>query len=183
MASEEVLSSKEKQVLDSQRELLWLKRQIHQYEEEDKAEKAVIPEEASRADIIDTMPLYRAHINEMRGELDILTQYNNSKETLLEALNESHYAIKALYPERSDHHDMEIKKLTQDLIDQRDELVLQFFLVQKELEARKNELTKLQHQVLQQHETNRGHMEKIKELKEIQLDPARRGQVEELKQS
>jgi peptide methionine sulfoxide reductase MsrB len=55
--------------------------------------------------------------------------------------------------------------------------------VQKELEARKNELTKLQHQVLQQHETNRGHMEKIKELKEIQLDPARRGQVEELKQS
>lgn len=179
----EILTAKEKLLLDSQREIDWLKRQIEQFEEEDQVEKATIPQRFSREDFLATYPVYQAHINELRGELDILTQYNTSKETLLEAINESHFALKALYPERTDHYDTEIKKLTQDLINQRDALITQFFTIQHVIEEKKTALIEKQRELMHQYEVNRETMSKIVEFTELRVDPMREEELKGLRET
>jgi hypothetical protein len=165
-----ILSNKEKQLLNSYREIQWVKRRIAQLEEEDKADKLDIPDTATAENIKESAILYKQHINEMRSELDMLTQYNKSKEAITTVIDEHHLAIKALYPEPTDHHHMELKKTTEEYINKRDDLVLEFFSVLKTLDEKKLEYTRLQRLVIQEHLRNKDTVQHIKALQVEQVD-------------
>ncbi|CAO3652068.1 unnamed protein product [Mucor hiemalis] len=109
-----ILSKKEQQVLDSQREIAWLKRQIKQFEEENQAEEAVIPNSATLENVQDSLNVYREHVNKMKSELNVYVQYNKSKEEATKAVDEQHFTLNALYPAPSNHHNMKLKKATED---------------------------------------------------------------------
>lgn len=161
-----ILSKKEQQVLDSQREIAWLKRQIKQYEEENQAEEAVIPESATLENVQDSLNVYREHVNKMKSELDVYVQYNKSKEEATKAVDEQHFTLDALYPAPSDHHKMKVKKATEDLINKRDKMTTQILKLLEEYNQHKLELTQLQKDIIQQHITNRQLLKDIHTLKE-----------------
>lgn len=161
-----ILSSKEKQVLDSQREIEWLKRKIQQLTEEDCSEEVSIPDSATKENVQDSLSIYKDHVNKMKSELDVYIQYNKSKEEAIKVINEQHHTIDALYPEPSNHHEMKKKKLIEDYINQRDKLVTECLNLLQEYNVHKIELTQIQKEIIQQHLTNREALTKIKSFKQ-----------------
>ncbi|KAI9247079.1 hypothetical protein EDC94DRAFT_366797 [Helicostylum pulchrum] len=150
-----ILTNKEKEVLAGHREILWLKRQIEQLEKEDEFVEPEIAEEADEENIKNGVKMYRSHINSMRVQLDLATLRNKNKEEIAKAIDEHYFTIKSLYTEPSDPLDRQIKKVTNDSIDQRDELVSRFMRALKELNENELELTNLQQETIKRHLENR----------------------------
>lgn len=99
MASTPVLTNKEKQVLDSQREIDWLRRHIDHYQ------RALAPEptesiDHSAEDLCNT-------IDRLRAELDVMTQFNLSRKCMTRNLDASYHTLNTLYAGPSDHDTME----------------------------------------------------------------------------
>lgn len=161
-----ILSKKEQKVLDSHREILWLKRQIGQLEQEDKFETQDIPEDTDQESIKEGINTYRSHINDMRVQLDLATLRNSKREEILKAIDEHYFTIKALYPERIGHHELEIKKTTEQYVNKRDELVTEFMNVLDALKEQKLELTQIQGDIIKQHLVNRQVMKRVTDLEQ-----------------
>lgn len=99
MASAPVLTNKEKQVLASQREIEWLRRQIDQYQ----SALAPAPTESNddaEQDLCNT-------IDRLRAELDVMTQFNLSRKCMTRNLDASYHTLNTLYAGPSDHDSME----------------------------------------------------------------------------
>ena len=112
----QLLTPKEKQVLDSQREIDWLKRQIEEYEQA--LEPAPEPDtmlstvrnmegDQENSNPVDTIELHKDVIDELREKLDVMTQFNLSKNSLTQAIDASHNVLKAFYPGNVDHDSFE----------------------------------------------------------------------------
>ncbi|KAL9553103.1 hypothetical protein MBANPS3_003446 [Mucor bainieri] len=153
------ITKKEKQLLDSQREIQWIKRQIEQIEQEERANeeahKYVIPDDATEEHVEESIQETRAKIDELKSEYDMLCQFNKSKEALVKAINHQHFTLEALYPKPSDHQSMEIKRATDEQINTRDDYVVQFMKTLKKINKKQRELTEIQQKIIRQHEENR----------------------------
>lgn len=161
-----ILSKKEQKVLDSHREILWLKRQIEHYEKEDQFEVQEIPEDVDEKSIKDGILTYRKHINEMKIQLDLATLRNKKREEIAKAIDEHYFTLKAIYPERAGHSEMEIKRITEQHVNNRDKLVSEFMHVLEELNEKKLELTKVQGDIIKQHLANRQVMQRVDDLQQ-----------------
>ncbi|KAL0137180.1 hypothetical protein V8B55DRAFT_1546146 [Mucor lusitanicus] len=163
------ITRKEKQLLDSQREIEWIKRQIEQIEQEERANqeahKYVIPQDATEEHVTESIQETKAKIDELKSEYDMLCQFNKSKEALAKAVDHQHFTLSALYPRQSDHESMEIKKATEEQINTRDEHVVQFMKTLKKLNKRQKELTEIQQKIMRQHEKNKDISAKVDTLR------------------
>lgn len=162
-----ILTKKEQKVLDSQRELLWLKRQVEQLEKEDKFEIQEIPERTDENDIKEGIKTYRSHINEMKVQLDLATLRNKKREEIAKANNEHYFTQKALFPGRVSHSELGIKKITEQRLNYRDELVSESLLVLQEIKEMQLELTKTRGDVIKHHLENREAMQRVNDLKQL----------------
>lgn len=163
------ITRKEKQLLDSQREIQWIKRQIEQAEQEERADqeahKYVIPLDATEEHVEESIQDTKAKIDELKSEYDMLCQFNKSKEALAKAVNYQHFTLEALYPKLSDHESMEIKKATEEQINTRDEYVVQFMKTLEKINKKKKELTEIQQKIMRQHEKNKDVSTKVETLR------------------
>ncbi|KAI9483365.1 MAG: hypothetical protein EXX96DRAFT_557943 [Benjaminiella poitrasii] len=163
------ISNKEKQILESHREIVWLKRRIRQLElDEDatiKTEETEIPDTISSEYIEESIDEYKRAIDELKYNLDTISQFNRDKEALSKSINSQHFTMEALYPKPDDHQQMQLKQLTQKQIDRRDALVVQFMQTLNELDEKKAELTQLQRKIMKQHEVNRELTTEVNSLK------------------
>ena len=155
------LSNKEKRVLESHREILWLKRQIKQLQYEENAEEISIPESATLENVLDSLNIYKDHINKMKVELDNHVQQNTTKNEAIRVVDEHNQVMEALYPEPTDHQARQLKQRTEDCIHRRDRLVSQFLRLVEEYNTHNVELTQIQREVIQRHRTNRQIMNDI----------------------
>lgn len=159
------ITRKEKQLLDSQREIQWIKRQIEAAEQEERANqeahKYVIPDGATEEHVEESIQDTKAKIDELKSEYDMLCQFNKSKEALAKAVNYQYFTLEALYPRQSDHESMEIKKATEKQINTRDEYVVQFMKTLKQINKKKKELTEIQQKIMRQHEKNKDTFTKV----------------------
>jgi DNA repair exonuclease SbcCD ATPase subunit len=153
------ITDKEKQILNSHREILWLKRQIERYEQDDKTltdfEESTIPETATDAHVEDSIEQFKQHIDRMRTNFDMVCQFNQTKDVVAKTLQNQHFTLQALYPERSDHHNMELKKVTEERINERDELASKFVALLHNLNKKKAALVQVQRNIMRQHQLNR----------------------------
>ncbi|GAN03883.1 hypothetical protein MAM1_0050c03339 [Mucor ambiguus] len=163
------ITRKEKQLLDSQREIQWIKRQIEQIEQEERANqeahKYAIPEDATEEHVEESIQETKAKIDELKSEYDMLCQFNKSKEALAKAVDHQYFTLEALYPKPSDHESMEIKRATEEQINTRDEYVVQFMKTLKQLNRKKKELTEIQQKIMRQHEKNKDISTKVETLR------------------
>lgn len=152
------LTSKEKQILDSHREILWIKRQIEQIQQNEKADleahKYDIPKDATEQHVEESIIETKLKIDELKNNYDMLCQFNKSKEALAKSVNNQHFTIEALYPKLTDHHNMEIKRATEEQINKRDKYVVQVMKMLAELNRKKAELREVQQKIMRQHEKN-----------------------------
>lgn len=100
MASTPVLTNKEKQVLDSQREIDWLRRHIDHYQ------RALAPPEQTESIDHSAEDLCNT-IDRLRAELDVMTQFNLSRKCMTRNLDASFHTLNTLYGGPSDHDTME----------------------------------------------------------------------------
>ncbi|KAG2200282.1 hypothetical protein INT47_000275 [Mucor saturninus] len=162
-----ILSKKEQQVLDSQREILWLKRQVEQLEKEDNFKIQEIPEGTDENKIKEGIKTYRTHVNEMKVQLDLVTLRNKKREGVAKAYDEHYFTLKALYPDRVGHTELEIKKKTEQLVNRRDELVSESLRVLEEIKEKQLGLTKIRGDVIKHHMENRDVMQRVNDLKQV----------------
>ncbi|KAI8636277.1 hypothetical protein BD408DRAFT_438051 [Parasitella parasitica] len=152
------ITKKEKQLLDSHREILWLKRQIETLEQEEKAdielEKYVIPPNATEDHIEESIQETKHKLDQLKDNYDMLCQFNRSKEALVKSVDNQYFTMEALYPKLTDHVTMEIKKATEEQINKRDMHVVQFMKTMAELNKNKAQLTEIQQKIMRQHEKN-----------------------------
>ncbi|PHZ11842.1 uncharacterized protein RHIMIDRAFT_238498 [Rhizopus microsporus ATCC 52813] len=161
------LTEKEKQILNSHREILWLQRQIEEYEQETEGEIDLA--EIATEELSDQVDQYNNHISTLRSQLDSLVQMNEIKERLLVNMDAHYFSVKALYPKLSNHHSNALKKSTEEKINQRDARVVEFMKLLQEFSAKKNELIQIQRKLIQQHIKNKEISKEIQELKEHEI--------------
>lgn len=196
MASAPVLTNKEKQVLASQREIEWLRRQIDQY----KSALAPAPTESNddaEQDLCNT-------IDRLRAELDVMTQFNLSRKCMTRNLDASYHTLNTLYAGPSDHDSMERRygyrsnvdmdtqpthrRLVTEKLEERDELTVVILRIVDQLKKARVQLAKTQAKVmgkpsaiswsplmidscaLDSHLTNRHLTESIQRTRERQLE-------------
>ncbi|KAI7849427.1 hypothetical protein BDC45DRAFT_540148 [Circinella umbellata] len=170
----QLLTPKEKQVLDSQREIDWLKRQIEQYEqaleptpEPDTMLSTVrdILDDEEHSNPVDTIEKHKDVIDELREKLDVMTQFNLSKNSLTQAIDASHNVLKALYPGNVDHDSFERSREIKIKINERDELTSLFLKGFEQLRKVKTELTQTQAKIIESHQENRELVQSIQDAK------------------
>ncbi|KAL0086684.1 hypothetical protein F4703DRAFT_1927546 [Phycomyces blakesleeanus] len=154
-SSQEILTSKERQILNSQREIDWLQRQIQKYEK-DFETPAPSTSNVSH-DVNEDLVRYKARVDELRSEVSAFSQFNLGKNHIVQNLEASHFTRQALYP------DMQVA------IDKRDALVVEFMKEFEELRAIKEQLSVVERQVLALHQENRQQMESIEMVTGIPL--------------
>lgn len=162
------LSKKEQQILDSHREIIWLKRQIEQYEKENTFQIQEIPEDTDSESIKEGIQTYRKHINAMRVQLGLATLRNKKRQEIAKAIDEHYFTTKALYPERTGHYELKSKKMTESQVNKRDDLVTEFMTLLNEFNQQESELTQLQGDIIKQHLMNRQIMDRITKLEQEQ---------------
>jgi hypothetical protein len=165
------LTDKEKQILNSHREILWLKRQIQRYEQEDKTlsecRASTIPEAATDAHVEESIEQFQQHIDTMRTNFDMVSQFNQTKDMITKTLHSQHFILQALYPERSDHQDMELKKSTEQRVNERDDMAAECVELLRQLNKKKTALIQVQRDIMKQHQLNRALTAKLDEMKEV----------------
>ncbi|KAI9364741.1 hypothetical protein BD770DRAFT_378896 [Pilaira anomala] len=166
------LTNKEQKIIDTHREILWLKRQIEEYEDEDKIELPEVSEETEE-NIKNGIDMYSNHINSMRVQIEIATLRNKNQEAILKALFERCFLRNALFS------DKEVKKY----INQRDKFVNKFMALYLTLKENTSELTKLQMESMQLHTENQERSRKVLELKREIDDIIMTGNTKGLHQS
>ncbi|CDS10440.1 hypothetical protein LRAMOSA03116 [Lichtheimia ramosa] len=142
MASAPVLTNKEKQVLASQREIEWLRRQIDQYQ----SALAPAPTESNddaEQDLCNT-------IDRLRAELDVMTQFNLSRKCMTRNLDASYHTLNTLYAGPSDHDSMERRRLVTEKLQERDELTVVILRIVDQLKKARVQLAKTQAKVMEQ---------------------------------
>lgn len=149
------LTNKEQKILDTHREILWLKRLIEEYEGEDNIELPEVLEETEE-DIKNGIDMYCNHINSMRVQMEIATLRNKNQEAIVKALFERCFLRNALFS------DKEVKKY----INQHDKFVNKFMELYSTLNENTSELNKLQMESLQLHAENQEWSRKVSELKQ-----------------
>ncbi|KAI8997720.1 hypothetical protein BDB01DRAFT_714207 [Pilobolus umbonatus] len=161
------LTNKEKKIVDSEREILWLKRQIEQYETESTPDKddIHIPAVATSEHVEESVNIYRTHINSVRLQLDILSQFNLTKDELTKNIDYQHFTVESLYPKQSAFSDTDRIQWIQDKIKERDELVVEFMNILNDLNQKKLQLNNVQKSIIDQHIVNREIVTRINESK------------------
>ncbi|EIE87987.1 hypothetical protein G6F46_010245 [Rhizopus delemar] len=167
------ITKKEKQILNSHREILWLQRQIEEYEQEEDPDFE-LPETITEQNIDEHLTQYSDHISELRSEVDLLAQLNQLKEKLASNIDAQYFTEKALYPKTSNQVNL-LDKLTEEKINERDAKVVEFFNLLKQFTVKKYELTRLQSELIQQHIKNK---ETIKEIQELKQNDFSKAQVD-----
>lgn len=155
MASSNILTAKEKQVLASQREIDWLERQIDRFQTalasppSTPSPSPSASEEPQESQIIhDAIQARKQAIDELRTQLDVMTQFNLSKEAMLRAIDASYYTLNSLYPKESDHDTMERHRQIREQIDIRDDIIVSIMQLLKSLRKTKNNLAQVQTRVI-----------------------------------
>ncbi|KAI9254453.1 hypothetical protein BDA99DRAFT_518447 [Phascolomyces articulosus] len=170
MQSNQLLTPKEKQVLDSQREIDWLKRQIQQYEQalEPAPEMETMLSAGRLEDLenLDPIESNKDVIDELREKLDVMTQFNLSKDALTEAIDATHNVLKSLYPGQVDHDSFERSRAVKIIIEERDNLTSLFLTGLEQLRKVKNELAQTQARIIESHQENRELVQSIRDIKE-----------------
>ncbi|KAL0079758.1 hypothetical protein J3Q64DRAFT_1254282 [Phycomyces blakesleeanus] len=166
-SSQEILTSKERQILNSQREIDWLQRQIQKYEK-DFETPAPSTSNVSH-DVNEDLVRYKARVDELRSEVSAFSQFNLGKNHIVQNLEASHFTRQALYPDSSDHARLMQSQPVQVAIDKRDALVVEFMKEFEELRAIKEQLSVVERQVLALHQENRQQMESIEMVTGIPL--------------
>ncbi|KAI9491858.1 hypothetical protein BDB00DRAFT_467870 [Zychaea mexicana] len=179
MQNHQLLTPKEKQVLDSQREIDWLKRQIQQYEQKLDSSpdlESMLSLKPSEED--NTIESHKETIDELREKLDVMTQFNLSKDSLTNAVDASHNVLRSLYRGLVDHDSFERSRAVKVKIDERDELTSLFLTGYEQLRKAKNELALTQAKIIDCHQENRELMQTLRDLKEQAMQ-----EMEQLEQS
>ncbi|KAI7879471.1 hypothetical protein K492DRAFT_208248 [Lichtheimia hyalospora FSU 10163] len=157
MESTAVLTNKEKQVLDSQREIEWLRRQIDQYQR-------ALATEPSESDNHTEHDLCNT-IDRLRAELDVMTQFNLSRKCLTRNLDASYHTLNTLFSGPSDHDSMERRRLVTERLQERDELTVLILRIVDQLKKARVQLTKTQAKVMDTHIINRQLVQAIQRVR------------------
>ncbi|KAL1928453.1 hypothetical protein VTP01DRAFT_2809 [Rhizomucor pusillus] len=171
--SNNLLSVKENQVLASQREIDWLERQIDRLQTALESSPLAEPPSTSGDDaqeIRDQIQARKEAIDDMRTQLEVTTQFNLSKESMLRVIDSSFHTLKSLYPEESDHDTMERHRRIREQIEVRDDIVVSIMQLLRSLRKTKNHLAQVQTKVIEHHQENRQLMKAIEEAKQQALD-------------
>ncbi|KAI9022308.1 hypothetical protein CLU79DRAFT_752143 [Phycomyces nitens] len=158
-SSQDLLTLKERQILDSQREIDWLKRQIEKYEND--LETPAAPTSTESHDVNEDLVRYKSRVEELRSQVNAFSQFNLGKNHIVQNLEASYFTRQALYPDSSDHAKIMQSQPIQAAIDKRDALVVEFLKAFEELRLVKDQLAALERQVLVLHQENRQQMESI----------------------
>ncbi|KAI9316444.1 hypothetical protein BX666DRAFT_243662 [Dichotomocladium elegans] len=164
-----IVSNKERQILESQREIEWLKRQIKNYEQimtEPSPDEQRTNEEPSVDQSNDPLIQQQSKIDRIRTDLEVITQWNLSKDLLTRNFDASHYILQTLYAKPSDHDTMERSRKVKDKIDERDMLTAEILKTLNTLSEIKRELAQTQKEILASHNENRQVMKNIHALME-----------------
>lgn len=193
LMSNNLLSVKENQVLASQREIDWLERQIDRLQTALESSPLAEPPSTSGDDaqeIRDQIQARKEAIDDMRTQLEVTTQFNLSKESMLRVIDSSFHTLKSLYPEESDHDTMERHRRIREQIEVRDDIVVSIMQLLRSLRKTKNHLAQVQTKVIgnfvgkeqkrdrrliytvpkEHHQENRQLMKAIEEAKQQALD-------------
>ncbi|KAG1439005.1 hypothetical protein G6F56_012444 [Rhizopus delemar] len=154
------LSQKEKQILASHREILWLERQIEEYEQETQVDFE-LPETVTQENLQENLAQYNYHISDLRSELDKTAHLVQLKEKLKVNMDAQYFSTKALYPQNNNKKEEEEEKMIC-----RDEKVVEFLKLLKSYTTIKNNLTRTQAELIRQHIKNKEINKEILELKE-----------------
>ncbi|KAI8341156.1 hypothetical protein BC941DRAFT_467208 [Chlamydoabsidia padenii] len=157
--SSSLLSKKEQRLLDGHLEIDWLKRQIEQRRQGCVSFSAIKEKVAQLTDdqIQDQLQTYPEQVEVSRVQMDIMSQYNLSKERIMTNLDDSHYTLDALYPHlkaRLPEFNGEITQKIQELVMQRDKLAVEQMQLLEELNNIQNKTTRLHSQIIGHHQEN-----------------------------
>ncbi|KAI8388633.1 uncharacterized protein BYT42DRAFT_611655 [Radiomyces spectabilis] len=159
-----ILSEKEQLVLDSEREIDWLKRQLQRYE--NVAEAKSLEHDVRRLtldEVTENLERYKERLNTLRTQLDVITQFNLGKDALTRSLDGSHQVLSALYPPDSAPDTLKQAGLVEKQIEERDELLVRFMQTFESLREVKANLVNTQRQIIECHRANRQLMASIEE--------------------
>ncbi|KAI8062707.1 hypothetical protein BC940DRAFT_308171 [Gongronella butleri] len=177
VSSTKVLTAKEMQIVNNQVEIEWLKTQIA-------ARRQALESTAS----VNGFPLgnltdeqvqveleqYSQTIGRRRAQMDLLTQFNQTKDTLSRSLDKSHLTLQALFPDEplSEGDAMSMKKRqTEQLILERDKLVVQANQLLDQLNDVTQEITDIRHKINDVRLTSRQITEELEKVRRMLVDP------------
>ncbi|KAG0172244.1 hypothetical protein DFQ28_001506 [Apophysomyces sp. BC1034] len=163
------LTKKERQVLDSQREIDWLKRQIQQYEyalDAPSDTSQTVPDTPSEEDLL----RYKERVDGLRNQLDVIAQFNLSKDCMTRNLDASHFTRCALYPIDADYNQLKRSQQVEDAVNERDQLVIEFMQLLDQLQKVKIKLAHTQRQITETHLENRELTQSLRQLNEDELN-------------
>ncbi|KAI8077869.1 uncharacterized protein BX664DRAFT_45377 [Halteromyces radiatus] len=159
MQTTSILSKKEQHILDNQLEIDWLKRQIEQRKQRDLGTYSAIKEKIQNMtdeQVQEKLRAYPEHVAAIRVRMDIMAQYNLSKDRISENLDDSHYILDSLYPRDTltDEPSDLLKLQVQDLVVYRDKLVVEKMQLLEQLNEIQNRLTYLSAQAIVKYQEN-----------------------------
>lgn len=96
-----LLSKKEQHILDNQMEINWLKRQIEQRKQDYEAYATIKKnvEELGDDQVQEQLEYYLQQVEALRVNMDIMGQFNLSKDRIGMNLDDNHYSLEAQYPQ------------------------------------------------------------------------------------
>ncbi|KAF7728423.1 hypothetical protein EC973_006101 [Apophysomyces ossiformis] len=169
------LTKKERQVLDSQREIDWLQRKIQQYEQALASPSSPSLPSSSSSSLRSSLPdipteedllHYKSRVDGLRNQLDVIAQFNLSKDCMTRNLDASHFARCALYPIDADYNQLQRSQQVEDAIHERDALVTEFMQQLDQLQKLKIKLANTQRQITETHLENRQLMISLQQTNE-----------------
>ncbi|KAI9305240.1 hypothetical protein BJ944DRAFT_71532 [Cunninghamella echinulata] len=163
-----LISKKEQLIIDNQIEIDWLKQQIQQKKKMlaiQDINKAKI-ENLTDEEVNEELQTYSNQLADIRMRMDIMTQFNQSKIRINEALEDGHFTLDTFYPPQLlDDVQQQKRDQMEKLIKQRDNLVLDVINIQKQLKELQIKTAKLQANIVESHQANKQLMETFEKAK------------------
>ncbi|KAI9279862.1 hypothetical protein BY458DRAFT_532028 [Sporodiniella umbellata] len=153
------ITEKEKRILNSHREILWLQRQIEEYEQEADPDLE-LPETVTSENISGHLSQYYEHLSILQSDLNTLSQRLQIKNKLVSYSDAQYCTLKALYP-----RGQSVDPLIEQLIETRDAKAVEFLKLLRTYTTLKSKLTQVQADLIKQHVNNQRVHKEIQELK------------------
>ncbi|ORX48257.1 hypothetical protein DM01DRAFT_1338724 [Hesseltinella vesiculosa] len=173
-AKSSVITPKESKILASQLEIEWLETQILQRKlalqtPPNNDDVTMLTDE----DILQQQQAYSSHLEDLRSKADAMTQFNVTKDMIAKGLERSSYALRALYPVQDtstgDALSMKLRQ-AEDMILERDKLVVQINQLLEELRNVDTESENLSYETSELRKQNRDLVCEFEQLQDS-MDP------------
>ncbi|ORZ21639.1 hypothetical protein BCR42DRAFT_196555 [Absidia repens] len=151
-----LLSKKEQLILDNQMEIAWLERQIEQRKQdyESFATMKRTVEEFNDDQIEEQVQHCLERVDSLRVSMDIMTQFNLSKDRMGINLDDNHYSVAAQYPQHNDDFRNTEALQIQGFLMKRDKLVVEEMQLLDQLANIQKQVAHLHSQTITKYQEN-----------------------------